>query len=58
MVGFACGHGWRGFDRRVLSAEIVVHERHGQHVAVIFQLLAKCVRAAREAPIAHADGQI
>ena len=43
MIGDSSGLRWRAFDRGVLAAEIVVHERQGEHVAVIFQLLAECV---------------
>lgn len=58
MISYSGFHGWRGFDCGMFPAEIVVHEGHGKHVAVVLQLLAKRVGLAREPAVAHTDGQV
>jgi len=58
MIGHLCGSGWSRPGRRELPAEIVVDETHGQRFAVIFELLAECLREAGEPTIPHPNREV
>ena len=49
---------WRGFERSVLRAEIVAEQAERDHVCVVFEFLAECIREPRVAPVCHPKRQI
>lgn len=58
LLSNASGHGWRGLEREVLPAEVVVHEVERYRVAVVRDLLGVPIGEAREAAHGHPHREV
>ena len=53
LFSHASSHGWRGLERDMLAAKVVVHEVQSHRMAMVFDLLGMPVGKAREATHGH-----